>query len=75
MKQGFLLPGGFGDTSQADLAASVVGSTISALCSVDSRAKAFIGDNGSALSTPLADGRGTMVGRRFSKCFRVTQRA
>src|ERR1039457_5014322 len=54
---------------------SVVGRTMSALCSVDNRASAFIGDNGCAFSTPLVDGWGRIAGRRFSRCFSVTQRA
>ena len=54
---------------------SVVGRTISALWSVPSRASAFIGDNGCALSTPLFEGWGTIAGRRLSRCFSVTQSA
>ena len=42
---------------------------MSALCTVESRPNAFLGDIGCGLSTPLADGRGTLVDRRFSRCF------
>ena len=45
---------------------------MSALCSVDSKASAFMGDKGGALHTPLTAGRGTIAGRRCSRCFRVT---
>ena len=40
---------------------SVVGRTMSALCSVDSSASAFIGDSGSALFTSLREGPGTIA--------------
>src|SRR5580700_8529406 len=53
---------------------SVVGRTMSALCSVESNASAFIGEKGWALSTPLAEGCGT-IGRRCSRCFSVTHKA
>ena len=36
---------------------------------------ALMGDNGWRLSTPLPDGFGTIAGRRFSRCLRVTHRA
>jgi len=42
---------------------SVVGKTMSALCSVESSASAFIADKGWVLRTPLADGCGTTGAR------------
>jgi hypothetical protein len=50
---------------------SVVGRTISALGSVDNRESACMGEKGCALGTPLAEGSGTIAGRRLSRCFRV----
>ena len=47
VKQGFLFRRGFGDPGESDLSRpSVVGRTRSALCSVDSRVSAFLGDSG-----------------------------
>ena len=46
MQQGFLFRRRFGNPAQADFASIVVGSAMPALCSVDSKASAFIGDKG-----------------------------
>jgi len=48
LKEGSLFGVGFGDTAETKLAASVVGRMMSALCRVESKAMAFIGDSGAA---------------------------
>src|ERR1700677_1184845 len=53
---------------------SVVGRTMSALCNVESSAIALIGVIGCTFSTPLADGLGTKLGLRCSRCLSVTHR-
>ena len=54
---------------------SAAGKMISALCNMDNRASAFIGDRGSVPRAPLADGYGLAGARRLSGCLRVTHRA
>ena len=75
MKQGFLRSRGFRDTAQSDLTAVRGRQDNVGIFSVDSSATAFIGDNDSALSIPLADGLGTTAARRLRGCLRVTQSA
>jgi hypothetical protein len=54
---------------------SVVGSTLAALCKVESRASALMGDSGWAVEAPLTADLAAIAGRRFSRGFRVIQRA
>ena len=48
---------------------------MSALCSVDNSASAFVGEKGCAFSTPLGVGCRTTGALRLSRCFNVTHRA